>query len=48
LFHGNATSGPDGWALISWNEIAENSHIQPLSRWGDAYLRIVGDLARGY
>lgn len=47
LFHGNAVSAPDGWALISWNEIAENSHIQPLTRWGDAYLRVVGDLARG-
>jgi hypothetical protein len=42
LFEGNARSRPDGWTLISWNEISEGSYVVPLSRYGTAY---VDDLA---
>jgi hypothetical protein len=38
LFEGNTNSTPDGWAFISWNEIAENTHLVPLERWGRFYL----------
>jgi hypothetical protein len=46
VFEGNSASKPDGWAFISWNEIAENTHIEPtLQRWGRAYLDYLGALA---
>jgi hypothetical protein len=38
LFAGNLASNPDGWLFISWNEIAEASHIVPLTRYDDTYL----------
>ncbi len=45
LLLGNLTSQPDGWLLISWNEIAEGSYIVPLTRWGNAYLDVVRSIA---
>ena len=46
LWSGNAQSAPDGWTLISWNEISEGSYVQPLQRWGTLYLdelhRLIG------
>ena len=47
LFNGNAGSNPDGWGLISWNEIAENSHIMPLQKWGNTYLNVLSELING-
>ena len=44
LFDGNSASQPDGWVLISWNEIAEGTYVRPLRRWGDRYLDILRDL----
>jgi hypothetical protein len=38
LYNGNAASNPDGWVLISWNEIAENTYVEPLRRYGRTYL----------
>ncbi len=38
LFQGNARTRPDGWTLISWNEIAEGTYVQPLRRWDDFFL----------
>jgi len=38
LFDGNQASNPDGWTLISWNEISEGSYIVPLTRYGKAYV----------
>jgi hypothetical protein len=37
LFQGNQASNPDGWTLISWNEIAEGTYIVPLTRYGSQY-----------
>ena len=38
LFDGNQASDPDGWTLISWNEISEGSYIVPLTRYGKDYV----------
>jgi hypothetical protein len=38
LYNGNAPSGPDGWTLISWNEIAEGTYVVPMQRFGSLYL----------
>ena len=44
LWNGNIGSNPDGWAFISWNEIAENTHIQPLQKWGSTSLNALSEL----
>ena len=50
-FDGNATAGPDGWLLISWNEITEGTYVTPeLQRYGGAYggpYGFVHDLVTG-
>jgi hypothetical protein len=38
IWNGNLASRPDGWGMISWNEIAENTHIRPMKKWGWTYL----------
>jgi hypothetical protein len=38
LFEGNSASRPDAWTLISWNEIAEGTYIDPMQRYGAHYL----------
>jgi hypothetical protein len=44
LWNGNLASNPDGWGFISWNEIAENTHIKPLQKWGSTYLDVLSSL----
>ena len=46
LYEGNLASSPDAWLLISWNEIAENSHIVPLTRHGQLYLDTIKGVIR--
>ena len=46
LYQGNAPSA-DGMALISWNEIAENTHVEPLQKWGTRYLDILASVIAG-
>lgn len=46
LFQGNSRSEPDAWTFISWNEIAEGTHIVPLKRWGRYYLNALTELTR--
>ncbi|HJX06760.1 MAG TPA: hypothetical protein VJ736_01700 [Actinomycetota bacterium] len=41
LFDGNAASHPDAWTLISWNEIAEGTYVDPLQRYGRRYLDVL-------
>ena len=47
LLAGNARSNPDGWTLISWNEIAEGTYIVPLTRYGTRYTDELRRLLRG-
>jgi len=44
LWNGNAGSNPDGWGFISWNEIAENTHIKPMQKWGRTSLDVLSEL----
>jgi hypothetical protein len=44
LWNGNMGSNPDGWGFISWNEIAENTHIRPMQKWGSASLNALSAL----
>ncbi len=38
LFAGNSLGDPQGWLLISWNEITEGTYVTPeLQRYGGAY-----------
>jgi hypothetical protein len=34
IYRGNSGSNPDGWTVISWNEIDEGTYIVPLERYG--------------
>jgi hypothetical protein len=47
LWNGNAGSNPDGWGFISWNEIAENTHIKPMQKWGSGPLNVLASLIGG-
>jgi hypothetical protein len=44
LWAGNSASNPDGWGFISWNEIAENTHIKPMQKWGTSGLDTLSEL----
>jgi hypothetical protein len=44
LYAGNATSRPDGWMFISWNEFLENTYIEPSVRYGNSYLNALHTL----
>ena len=46
LYEGNRASRPNGWTLISWNEITENTHVVPLRRYGGAYVMRLGATLR--
>jgi len=43
----NAVSRPDGWFGISWNELVENTYIQPTRAYGTTYLDALAALIRG-
>ena len=47
LWNGNLASKPDGWGFISWNEIAENTHIRPMKKWGYTSLNVLSGLING-
>lgn len=47
LYRGNATTNPDAMLLISWNEVAEGTYVEPLQRWGDRYVRALRPLITG-
>jgi len=44
LWNGNIGSNPDGWGFISWNEIAENTHIKPMQKWDNTSLNALSAL----
>lgn len=43
----NSASRPDGWFGISWNEIVENTHLEPSRAYGTRYLDQLSLLIRG-
>jgi hypothetical protein len=51
LFAGNSAANPDGWMVISWNEILEGTYIMPLERYGsqslDTLSSIIAQLRAG-
>ena len=51
LWQLNATSKPDGWFAISWNEFVENTYLEPSVRYGSMYLeeltRLIREQTRG-
>jgi hypothetical protein len=46
LFKGNAATHPDGFALISWNEITEGTYIDPMTRYGSQDLNVLSGLIK--
>ena len=44
IFNGNSASHPDGWVLISWNEITEGTYVLPMRRYGKRYLNVISNL----
>jgi len=38
IFTGNSAANPDGWMVISWNEIDEGTYVMPLERYGTQSL----------
>ena len=47
LFRGNAATNPDGWVLISWNEVTEGTYVEPLQRYGTRFLDVTRTLLAG-
>jgi hypothetical protein len=43
----NGRSRPDGWFAISWNEMVENTYLEPSLTYGSAYLDALAALIRG-
>jgi hypothetical protein len=43
----NAGSRPDGWFAISWNELVENTYLEPSLAYGSAYLDALSSMIRG-
>ena len=42
----NSRSRPDGWFGISWNEMVENTYLQPTRAYGSAYLDTLASLIK--
>ena len=44
IYAGNSKSNPDGWMVISWNEIDEGTYVMPLERYGNQSLNTVSSI----
>ena len=47
LYAGNSSADPDGWMVISWNEIDEGTYIVPLERYGEQSLSTLKGIIDG-
>jgi Glycosyl hydrolase family 99 len=43
-YSGALASSPDAVGVISWNEFSENSQIEPSTKYGDKYLKVLADI----
>lgn len=43
----NGATHPDGWFGISWNELVENTYLEPSRRYGSRYLDALSVLIHG-
>jgi hypothetical protein len=49
LFAGNNRTHPDAWGLISWNEVAEGTYVDPMRRYGASSLvSLKGAISSGF
>jgi len=44
LYAGNGKASPDGWMVISWNEIDEGTYLVPMTRYGTQDLQTLRSL----
>jgi hypothetical protein len=47
LYVGNAAASPNGWMVISWNEIDEGTYVMPLERFGSQNLATLHSIIAG-
>ncbi len=47
IFSGNSGANPNGWMVISWNEIDEGTYIVPLERYGQQSVNTLSDIIHG-
>ena len=47
LYTGNSSAHPDGWMVISWNEIDEGTYIVPLERYGNQSIDTLKSIIDG-
>ncbi len=47
LYAGNSAAHPNGWLVISWNEIDEGTYVMPLERYGSLFTDTVRSIAEG-
>ena len=46
LFRGNSATSPAAWGVISWNEIAEGTYIDPMTRYAAQDLAALSSVIR--
>ncbi len=47
IYAGNAAANPNGWMVISWNEIDEGTYVVPLERYGQQSLDTLSAIING-
>lgn len=46
LMAGNGSTAPDAWGFISWNEIAEGTYLDPMTRYGRESLTALSGIVK--